>query len=99
MFVNTNDAFTGLTPDPSMLNVGDSVTLSMPIWDAGTEANTEEAMTIPVQQVEGFNASREIRDTVAYHPELSHPMMGLRHLFWMFHISSIILRILITRTE
>ena len=104
MLVNTNDAFTGLTNyDLSMLNVGDSVTLSMPIWDAGTEANTEEAMTIPgpAGNGEGFNASREIRDTVAYHPGvvssddgLTTSALDVSHKF-----DNPGVRILITRTE
>lgn len=48
MLVNTNDAFTGLNAaDVSNMSVGDSKTFMTVTWDAGTEANTETAATMP----------------------------------------------------
>jgi len=47
MLVNTNDAFVGIAgADISSLDTGDSVTWTLPVWDAGTEANSEVAGTI-----------------------------------------------------
>lgn len=48
MLVNTNDAFTGLNAvDVSNMLVGETKTFMAVTWDAGTEANTETAATIP----------------------------------------------------
>ncbi|GFD67438.1 spondin domain-containing protein [Alteromonas sp. KUL106] len=48
MLVNTNDAFTGLNAaDVSNMSVGDVKTFMTVTWDAGTEANTETAATMP----------------------------------------------------
>ncbi|MEC8374130.1 MAG: spondin domain-containing protein, partial [Pseudomonadota bacterium] len=48
MLVNTNDAFTGLNAaDVSNLAVGESKSFMTITWDAGTEANTETASTMP----------------------------------------------------
>jgi len=71
MLVNTNDAFTGTTGlDVSDLAVGESMNQTLPIYDAGTEANDELAGTIPgpVDGGEGFNAVRDDVDFVARHP-------------------------------
>ncbi len=62
MLVNTNDAFAGISGyDMSSLTVGETVRVSMPVYDAGTEANTEHAGTIPgpADGGTGFDASRE----------------------------------------
>ncbi|MEM7294483.1 MAG: spondin domain-containing protein [Pseudomonadota bacterium] len=71
MFVNTNDAFVGLGGvDVSGLAVGDSITRTAPIYDAGTEANTEAAGTIPgpADGGTGFDATRDdIGDRVSRH--------------------------------
>lgn len=61
MLVNTNDAFTGINALlVSDLDVGQSTTIYAPVWDAGTEQNTELAGSIPgpADGGEGFNASR-----------------------------------------
>ncbi|RVU83608.1 hypothetical protein EOL70_15980 [Leucothrix sargassi] len=71
MLVNTNDAFTAA----DNYNVGDlalneSRTMSLPVWDAGTELNSEEAGTIPGPAAggEGYNAERDdIADFVSIH--------------------------------
>lgn len=48
MLVNTNDAFTGLNAaNVSNMAVGDIKTFMTVTWDAGTEANTETAATMP----------------------------------------------------
>jgi len=70
MLVNSNDAFTGRNCiDVSSLEVGETLMTSMPSYDAGTEANTEEASTIPgpAGGGEGFNALRDDRNFVSIH--------------------------------
>jgi hypothetical protein len=48
MLVNTNDAFTGeKNLDISTLEVNASFSINGPVWDAGTEGNSETAETIP----------------------------------------------------
>lgn len=48
MLVNTNDAFTGQKNiDISALEINASIRVSGPVWDAGTEGNSETAATIP----------------------------------------------------
>jgi len=62
MLVNTNDAFTGTNgTDISGLEVGESRQLRAIAYDAGTEADTEAAGTIPGPAVggEGFNPDRD----------------------------------------
>ena len=72
MLVNTNDAITMLNgADVSALAAGESVSFRTIAYDAGTEANTEEAAHIPgpAGGGEGFNAARDdIADRVAMHP-------------------------------
>ena len=61
MLVNTNDAFAGqVSSKIANLAWGESFNMHVPVWDAGTEANTESAGTIPgpADGGEGFNASR-----------------------------------------
>ena len=61
MLVNTNDGFAGITALPiSDLAVGESMSRAVVAWDAGTEANSEAAGTIPgpADGGEGFNAAR-----------------------------------------
>ena len=71
MFVNTNDAFIGIGGvDVSSLEEGESMTLTAPIYDAGTERNTEAAGTIPgpADGGTGFDAARDdIADKVSRH--------------------------------
>ena len=71
MLVNSNDAFSGLQGwDLSGLAVGDQVSQLAPVYDAGTEQNTEGENTIPgpADGGEGFNAERDDVDFVARHP-------------------------------
>ncbi len=62
MLVNTNDAFTGKKNiDISAFEINQSKTFSGPVWDSGTEENSETADSIPgpAANGEGFNSSRE----------------------------------------
>ncbi len=71
MLVNTNDAITGAQQVPlSFLSVDESMILVTNAYDAGTEANTETAASIPgpAANGEGFNATRDDRlDAVTAH--------------------------------
>lgn len=70
MLVNTNDAFVGETGiDVSNLEVGGRYSMSMSVWDSGTEANDELSETIPgpAGGGEGFNAERNDDDRVTFH--------------------------------
>jgi len=69
MLVNTNDGFVGLESyHLSHLVKGESVKLSLSTYDAGTEANSESAESVPAQQGEGFNAVRDDANAmVRYH--------------------------------
>ena len=70
MLVNTNDAFTGVSSySLEDLNVGESVVINTNAYDAGTEANSESAGTIPgpADSGEGFNALRDDADSVRMH--------------------------------
>ncbi|WDE05983.1 spondin domain-containing protein [Thalassomonas viridans] len=71
MLVNTNDAFTGLTAmDLSSLAVDSPQTWTLGVYDAGTEANSELAGTIPgpADGGAGYDAERDDVDFVARHP-------------------------------
>jgi len=62
MPVNTNDAFSGTTAwNIAGLDEGDSYTALLPIYDAGTEFNSEDADSVPGPAAggEGFNAERD----------------------------------------
>lgn len=70
MLVNTNDAFAGADcVNVSAMKQGEVVTMQLPAYDAGTEANSEEAVTIPgpAGGGEGFNQSRDDRDFISVH--------------------------------
>ena len=69
MLVNTNDGFVGLESyHLSDLARGESVKLSLSTYDAGTEANSESAASVPAQQGEGFNVVRDDTNAmVRYH--------------------------------
>jgi hypothetical protein len=71
MLVNTNDAFSGID-DRSLgnLTVGSSITFTVPAYDAGTEANSEDAASVPgpAGGGEGFNTLRNDVNWVRVHP-------------------------------
>ena len=72
MLGNTNDAFMGVDGvNVGELAVGDSMTINPIAYDAGTEANSETAATVPgpAAEGEGFNAERDDNaDMVTAHP-------------------------------
>ena len=72
MLVNTNDAFTGeKNIDISAFEINQSKTFNGPVWDSGTEENSETAASIPgpAANGEGFNSSRENDvNKVIFHP-------------------------------
>ena len=71
MLVNTNDAFTGRTHIPiDDLAINQSMTLFTRSYDAGTEANSESAASVPgpAGGGEGFNPDRDDNDVIAVHP-------------------------------
>jgi len=71
MFINTNDAFIGKKGlDLTSLDIGDEMTVLIPVYDAGTEANNELSGTIPGPSDggEGFNALRDDVNVVSRHP-------------------------------
>ncbi len=106
MLVNTNDAFTGLNArDLSSMAVGDSWSSNTPAYDAGTEANSEAAGTIPGpadgSDGSGFNADRDDVDFVARHQGvvtqddgLSTSVLNNAHRF-----DNPVMRVTVTRTE
>lgn len=71
MLVHTNDAFTGAnSANVSSMAVGDTIRLTGPTWDAGTENNDEQGANIPGPNFggEGFNSARDdIIDRVRFH--------------------------------
>ena len=71
MLVNTNDAFAGVNGHViGNLALDESMTFTVPAYDAGTEANSEAAGTIPGPAAggEGFNPLRDDLDFVFVHP-------------------------------
>ncbi|MFT5635750.1 MAG: hypothetical protein ACI89T_001204, partial [Cognaticolwellia sp.] len=77
MLVDTNDGFTGLnSANISNMTVGQTISFMAPTWDAGTEANTETASTMPGPAASaagggastGFDATRDdLFDLVHFH--------------------------------
>jgi hypothetical protein len=70
MLVDTNDGFTGLnSANISNMTVGQTISFMAPTWDAGTEANTETASTMPWPAAStGFDATRDdLFDLVHFH--------------------------------
>ena len=70
MLANTNDAFTGVRNwRIGALAMGDSTSTMTHVFDAGTEANTETAgsMPGPAAMGEGFNAAREALNKITIH--------------------------------
>jgi len=70
MLANTNDAFTGIRNwDIGGLAVGESTSSMTHVFDAGTEANSETAgsMPGPAAMGEGFNTTRDDLDRLTIH--------------------------------
>lgn len=70
MLARTNDAFTGTAAQPiGDLEAGEAMVVYAAAWDAGTEADTETAATVPGLGGEGFNTARDDGlDAVTVHP-------------------------------
>jgi len=105
MLGNTNDAFTGLSSvDVSTLEVGSSISRTTPAYDAGTEANTETADTVPGPAAggEGFNEIRDdIADMITMHPGIVSNQDGLSTsaLGAELKFDNPVSKIVITRTQ
>ncbi len=104
MLVNTNDAFTGLNAwDLGQLDVGQSWSTNVGVYDAGTEANTEAVGTIPgpADGGAGFDAMRDDVGFVARHPGIVSRDDGLQSsvLAGVHKFDSPAMRILVTRTQ
>ena len=68
MLVKTNDGFVGLDAyDVSSLALNGSVDIGLPVYDAGTEENSETNTTVPGLGGEGFNSARESVNQVSAH--------------------------------
>lgn len=70
MHVNTNDAFSGANGvEINALAAGEQLNIYANVYDAGTEANTETAATIPgpAGGGEGYNATRDDHDFISIH--------------------------------
>ena len=104
MLVNTNDAFTGLNAwDLSQLEVGETYSRTLPSYDAGTEANTEAAGTIPgpADGGEGFSPDRDDTGFVARHQGVVGNDDGLSQsvLTSVYKFDNPTMRVSITRVE
>ncbi|MCF2847775.1 spondin domain-containing protein [Pseudoalteromonas sp. ACER1] len=104
MLVNTNDAFTGLNAiDVSSLAVNESLSRTSFAYDAGTEANSEAAGTIPgpADSGEGYNEMRDDIDRVAMHPGVISQNDGLTNsvLTSQHKFDNPVARFTITRTQ
>lgn len=104
MLVNTNDAFTGITAfDLSTLASGDSWEGPALIYDAGTEANSEAAGSIPgpADGGTGFDVLRDDVDFVAMHPGVVSADDGLETsvLSEAHRFQSPVMRVKITRVQ
>jgi hypothetical protein len=104
MLANTNDAFTGVRNwDIGALAVGDSASTMTHVFDAGTEANSETAATMPgpAAMGEGFNATREPLNKLTIHggvvtadDGLSTSILDESHR-WLGQVA----KVMVTRTQ
>ena len=104
MLVNTNDAFTGLTGvDISTLAIDDSKSWNLNVYDAGTEANSETAGTIPgpADGGTGFDEARNDVDFVAIHAGVVSQDDGLSNsvLTQAHRFDNPAIKLTITRTK
>jgi len=104
MLVNTNDGFTGLDAEPiGNMAVHASRTIDVAAFDAGTESNSESAVTVPGPAAggEGYNSTRDDRNTVGGHPGVISVEDGLAGsaLHAAYRFDNPVARITITRIE
>ncbi|MFC3186137.1 spondin domain-containing protein [Shewanella intestini] len=80
MLVNTNDAFAGVNNyDLTTMAVDDSSMMTLWVYDAGTEANSEAkgSMPGPADGGEGYNSVRDDVDFIHVHPGVISMYDGL----------------------
>ena len=104
MLVNTNDAFTGSTGiSLDAMAVGDTNSWSLVAYDAGTEANSEMASTIPgpAGGGAGFDATRDDVNYVHIHPGVVSAAEGLTGsaLSYSHKFDNPVIRLSVTRTQ
>lgn len=103
MLAATNDAFTGFQGlSLEGMEVDDVIYRLTNVYDAGTEANTEEAATlVTAPGGEGFNAERDDVDFVAMHPGVVGNQDGLTNsaLTGAHRFDNPAVKITVTRTE
>ena len=102
MLVNTNDGFAGISQyDVSSLHVSESVKLYLNVYDAGTEENSETALSVAGLGGEGFNMSRETSDVVSLHSGIISQDDGLSSsgLNAMHKFNNPAAMLIITRTQ
>lgn len=105
MLGNTNDGFTGLNAvDLTNLAVGERLQFATYAYDAGTEANSESAATVPGPAAggEGYNTERDdVRDMVLMHSGVVSADDGLATsaLSQAQRFDNAVAKISITRTE
>lgn len=104
MLGNTNDAFTGLSKiDLSDFALNDSVKYNTVAYDAGTEANTESAETVPGPAADGeaYNPDRDDVDMVTMHNGIISMDDGLASsaLTYQQKFDNPVMSVTITRTK
>jgi hypothetical protein len=104
MLVNTNDAFSGLTGlELASLVVDSPQSWTLPVYDAGTEKNSESIGTIPgpADGGTGFDALRDDIDLVAMHPGVVSQDDGLSNsvLTQVHRFDNPSIKLTITRTK
>lgn len=105
MLVNSNDAFTHVgSPVLAGLEVGESWSLNGLAYDAGTEANSEQAGSIPgpADGGEGYNPVRDdLADQVTLHPGVITADDGMVNsvLNQAHRWDNPVMRVRITRTQ
>ncbi|MBY5992785.1 spondin domain-containing protein [Ferrimonas balearica] len=104
MLVNTNDGYTGLDGlDLAALAPGEAMMRPLPVYDAGTEANSELAATIPgpAGGGAGFDSGRDDVDFVARHPGVVSQDDGVADsaLRSMHRFDGPVARLVVTRME
>ncbi|WP_394130199.1 spondin domain-containing protein [Shewanella maritima] len=80
MLVNTNDAFAGVNAyNLTMLDVDETSMMSMMVYDAGTEQNSEAKGSLPgpADGGEGYNSMRDDVDFIHVHPGVISMYDGL----------------------
>ena len=102
MLVKTNDGFAGVDSyNLSELSVESSKTLYLPVYDAGTEVNSETNTTVPGLMGEGYNVTRESANIVRVHSGVISYEDGLAssHLSAQDKFNNPALAVTITRTK